>query len=145
MPVGTALVITTAATAINQDRIAGKQEKAAEKASDIAGAVEAEGASRSRRAAASEALVARRQVENTAAVSGFSGTAVSTSVNDIQNKVTGGVSDINFAQQSNAAINNANRDVTKAGRSSLASIFLNQAGGVAAGALGSAAGASMSK
>lgn len=130
----------TVASAVDQRQQAKGVAKAAEDQADVERAVEAEGASRQRRAQASEALVRQREVENQAATVGFAGTAVDSAVASIQNQAAGNVGDINFAVQSADRVRTAKEDVFKESQQGLGSMLLQKAGGVAAGVVGTAVG-----
>jgi hypothetical protein len=79
-------------------RLAGERNEMAQENAEAEKAQAAGVAQRARRSQAAEGLVAQRQVEAQAASSGFAGTAVEGAVSDVQGQVQKNTSDINVAE-----------------------------------------------
>jgi hypothetical protein len=140
-----ALAAIAAAGAVDQHQTAKRQEKAAEEQHEAEVAIESESAARQRRSAASEALVARRQIEAQAGAAGFSGTAVEAGKSGVTNQLTQSLADLNFATASSSVVREKSMDVFKAGVPSLGSTLLQAGSGIATSAMASYAGAKASK
>jgi len=117
-----------------------KQGKEMEKQAELETAIEGESSARARRAAASEAQVARSQIENQGATAGFAGTAVSASGDSVTQQYNKTSQDLAFSSQSNAAINQGRVDVQKAGQRSDLGVALGVASSFATPVAGAAMG-----
>ena len=111
-----------------------------EEQSELENSIEVESSARARRAAASEAQVARAQIENQGATAGLSGTAVSAASGGVTNQYNRTSQDLAFTSQTNAAINQGRVDVHKAGQKSDLGVALGVASSFATPIAGAAIG-----
>lgn len=139
-----AMATVTAASAIDSSNQAKKQGKEMEKQAKLENAIEGESSARARRAAASEAQVARAQIENQGATAGFAGTAVSAAGDSVTNQYNKTSQDLAFTSQSNAAINQGRVDVQKAGQKSDLGVALGVASSFTTPVVGAKLGKMMS-
>jgi len=131
---------TAAATAIDARNTAKDQEKAAKEQAELEQAIEGESSARARRAAASEAQVARAQIANQAGTTGFAGTAVSAAQGGVTNQFNKTSQDLAFSSESNAMINSARLKTQQAGQKSDFGVALGVANTIAAPIAGKAIG-----